>query len=40
MGWTGSDDALSKVNLSFATRDAAVAFAQQQGWRYRVEGKE
>ncbi len=28
MGWTGSDDMLSQVRLSFDTREAAVAYAE------------
>jgi hypothetical protein len=28
MGWTGSDDMLSQVRLSFDTKEAAVAYAQ------------
>lgn len=38
MGWTGSEDVLAQVKIPFATREAAVAFAQRQGWQYRVEG--
>jgi hypothetical protein len=38
MGWTGSEDVLAQVKIAFATREAAVAFAQRQGWQYRVEG--
>jgi hypothetical protein len=37
MGWTGGDDALSQVELTFATREAAVAYAQRQGLAYVVE---
>jgi hypothetical protein len=38
MGWTGGEDTMAQVNLSFPTREAAVAFAERQGLNYRVEG--
>lgn len=38
MGWTGGDDTLVQVSLSFATQAAAVAFAERQGMAYRIEG--
>jgi hypothetical protein len=38
MGWTGGDDTLVQVNLSFPTRAAAIAFAERQGLSYRLEG--
>jgi len=38
MGWTGGDDTLVQVSLSFPTRAAAVGFAKRQGLTYRVEG--
>jgi hypothetical protein len=37
MGWTGGDDTLSQVELTFPTREAAVAYAQRQGLAYVVE---
>lgn len=37
MGWTGGDDTLSRVELTFPTREAAVAYAQRQGLAYVVE---
>ena len=37
MGWTGGDDTLSQVVLTFPTREAAVAYAQRQGLAYVVE---
>ena len=37
MGWSGSADTQTQVRLRFATRDAAVAFAEQGGFPYEVE---
>jgi len=39
MGWTGSDDPLSDVELSFPTLDSAVRYAERQGLPYVVEGR-
>ena len=36
MGWTGSDDMNSQVRLSFATREAAVAYAERHGIAYQT----
>lgn len=36
MGWTASADTRQQVRLSFPTREAAIAFAGRQGWRWRV----
>jgi hypothetical protein len=36
MGWTGSRDPLTQLELTFPTLDAAVAYAQRQGLRYMV----
>lgn len=33
MGWTGGDDPLASLCLSFSTREAAVAFARRAGLR-------
>lgn len=38
MGWTGSDDTLTQVELSFPTLDSAVRYAERQGLAYVVEG--
>jgi hypothetical protein len=38
MGWTGGDDTLTQVTIPFATSDAAIAFAEREGWRYSVVG--
>ncbi|WP_371851691.1 MULTISPECIES: ETC complex I subunit [Rhodoplanes] len=38
MGWTGSDDTLAQVELSFPTLDSAVRYAERQGLAYVVEG--
>jgi hypothetical protein len=37
MGWTGGDDTLTQVELSFPTLEAAVAYAEQQGLDYVVQ---
>jgi hypothetical protein len=37
MGWAGGDDTLTQVELTFPTREAAVAYAQRQGLAYIVE---
>jgi len=37
MGWTGSRDPLTQVELPFPTREAAVAYAERQGLRYIVQ---
>ena len=39
-GWTGGDDTMVQVNLSFPTRAAAVTFAERQGLNYCVKGAE
>lgn len=38
MGWTGSDDTLTQVELSFPTLDSAVRYAERQGLAYVLEG--
>jgi hypothetical protein len=38
MGWTGGDDTLSQVELTFPSAAAAVAYARRQGLRYRLQG--
>jgi hypothetical protein len=38
MGWTGSDDTLSQVELTFPSAEAAVAYARRQGLRYVLHG--
>jgi hypothetical protein len=38
MGWTGSDDTLSQVELSFPSAESAVAYVRRQGLRYSVQG--
>jgi len=39
MGWTADDDPLRQVELTFETRDRAIAYAQREGLAYRVEGE-
>jgi hypothetical protein len=37
MGWTGGDDTLTQVKLTFPTREAAVAYAERQGLTFIIE---
>jgi hypothetical protein len=37
MGWTGSDDMRQQINLSFDTRDAAIAYAEANNIPYDLE---
>ncbi len=39
MGWTGGDDTLAQVELTFASRDEAIAYAERQGLAIRVENE-
>jgi antibiotic biosynthesis monooxygenase (ABM) superfamily enzyme len=34
MGWTSSQDTASQLNLSFATKEEAVAYAERNGLAY------
>jgi hypothetical protein len=36
MGWTSSADPMSNVRLSFDSREEAIAFAERNGWKYRL----
>ncbi len=36
MGWTGSTDTESQVELAFETRDEAIAYAERNGIAYTV----
>jgi hypothetical protein len=38
MGWTGSDDTLTQVELTFPTVEAAIAYARRQGLTFVVHG--
>jgi hypothetical protein len=37
MGWTGSADPFSQIQLSFPDLQSAIEFADRHGWQYRVE---
>jgi hypothetical protein len=37
MGWTGSTDTTSQLRLNFDSREAAVAFAERHGLKYRIK---
>jgi hypothetical protein len=36
MGWTAGDDTLAQVELTFDSRDQAIAYAEREGLPYRV----
>ena len=36
MGWTSTADPMTNVKLNFDTQEAAVAFAERNGWKYEV----
>lgn len=38
MGWTGNDDMLSQVELTFPSAEAAVGYVRRQGLQYVVRG--
>jgi hypothetical protein len=38
MGWTGGDDTLPQIELTFPTVESAVAYATRQGLSYTVQG--
>ncbi|CAI5787581.1 NADH dehydrogenase [ubiquinone] iron-sulfur protein 4, mitochondrial [Podarcis raffonei] len=37
MGWASSADPLSNVLMTFSTKEAAIAFAEKNGWSYDVQ---
>ena len=37
MGWPGSHDTHSQVKISFATKEAAIAFAEKHGYDYEFK---
>jgi len=36
MGWTAANDTLNQVQMRFASKEAAVALAESEGWEYAV----
>uniref|UniRef100_A0A4Y7NKZ6 NADH dehydrogenase [ubiquinone] iron-sulfur protein 4, mitochondrial n=1 Tax=Moina brachiata TaxID=675436 RepID=A0A4Y7NKZ6_9CRUS len=36
MGWSSSGDPLSNLQLSFGTKEEAIAFCEKYGWEYSV----
>jgi hypothetical protein len=40
MGWTAGDDTLTQIELTFDTCEQAIAYAERQGFTYRVEQEE
>lgn len=39
MGWTSTADPMSNVKLSFETKEAAIAFAERNGWKFEVKAE-
>lgn len=37
MGWTSSEDTLNQIRLRFETAEAAVQYAEKQGWVYTLD---
>jgi len=37
MGWTSSSDMKSQVRLKFATQAEAIAYAEKNGFSFRIE---
>jgi hypothetical protein len=37
MGWISSGDTLNQVRMHFASREAAVAFAESKGWKTDID---
>lgn len=36
MGWTSTADPMSNVKLNFDTKEDAIAFASQNGWKFEL----
>ncbi len=36
MGWVAADDTLNQVRIRFLTKEAAIAFAEKEGFEYTV----
>ncbi len=36
MGWTAANDTLNQVKMHFASKEAAIAMAESEGWEYEV----
>ncbi|XP_002736684.1 NADH dehydrogenase [ubiquinone] iron-sulfur protein 4, mitochondrial-like [Saccoglossus kowalevskii] len=39
IGWSSSADPLSNLSVPFKSKEAAIKFAEKNGWRYEVEEK-
>ncbi|MDD9901778.1 MAG: ETC complex I subunit [Alphaproteobacteria bacterium] len=37
MGWTSAEDTLNQVKMRFASREAAIAFAETHGFEFTVD---
>lgn len=35
-GWTSSEDTLSQIDMHFPSKETAIAFAEEKGWKYTV----
>ena len=40
MGWTSSEDTLNQIRLKFESADAAVQYAERQGWEYSFDAEQ
>jgi len=38
MGWASSGDYMQGTRISFRSKEAAVTFAEKQGWDYYIQG--
>jgi hypothetical protein len=38
MGWTGDDDTLAQIELSFPSAESAIAYARRHGLQFTVQG--
>lgn len=36
MGWASSEDTMNQVRMKFPTLEAAIAYAEKEGWAYTV----
>ena len=37
MGWSSSADSVQALRIAFESKEAAILFAERQGYRYRVD---
>ncbi|CAH3042407.1 unnamed protein product [Porites lobata] len=39
MGWASNADPVSNISLTFGSKEAAINYAEKQGWNYEVDEK-